>query len=303
MPVEYFHVVFTIPEEMARIAYYNKEIVYGILFRAAAETVSTIAADPKHLGAEPGFLGILHTWGQNLSHHPHIHFVVPGGGLSPDYNNWIPCRPGFFLPVRVLSRLFRRLFLEQLQTAFLKGQLLFPGDIGHLERQSEFLRCLEPIRKSEWVVYSKPPFGGPQQVLAYLGRYTHRTAISNQRILDADDGTVTFQWNDYRHKDKSKSRKMTLDAHEFIRRFLVHTLPPGFQRIRHFGFLANRHRREKLERCRELLCQSSPVADTVRQVQPAPKPPGQCPKCGKGPVVRLGVLPAFHWPNRPPDSS
>ena len=303
LPVEYFHVVFTIPEEIARIAYYNKEIVYGILFRSAAETMSTIAADPKHLGAELGFFGILHTWGQNLSHHPHVHFVVPGGGLSPDYNNWVPCRPGFFLPVRVLSRLFRRLFLEQLQTAFLKGQLLFPGDIEHLERQSEFLRCLEPIRQSEWVVYSKPPFGGPQQVLAYLGRYTHRTAISNQRILDAGDGTVTFQWNDYRHKDKTKSRKMTLEAHEFIRRFLVHTLPPGFQRIRHFGFLANRHRREKLERCRELLGQPSPVSDTVRQVQPAPKPPGQCPKCGKGPVVRLGVLPAFHWPNRPPDSS
>src|SRR5580698_4326131 len=198
LPVEYFHVVFTVPEEIARIAFYNPEVVYGILFRTAAETLLTIARDPQHLGAEIGFFAVLHTWGQNLLHHPHLHCVVPGGGLSPDGESWISCRPGFFLPVRVLSRLFRRLFLEALEKAFRKRKLRFFGELGYLKELAVFQRYLAPVREAEWVVYAKPPFGGPQQVLAYLGRYTHRTAISNRRILSMENSRVAFQWKDYR---------------------------------------------------------------------------------------------------------
>ncbi|MGA8311047.1 MAG: IS91 family transposase, partial [Terriglobales bacterium] len=251
LPVEYFHVVFTVPEEIAALAYQNKKVIYSILFRATAETLRTIAADPKHLGAEIGFLAILHSWGQNLLFHPHLHCVVPGGGIAPDGKHWIACRPRFFLPVRVLSARFRRLFLEHLQAAFDTGQLQFFSSLEHLRDPKAFLQYLAPLRKKKWVVYAKPPFGGPQQVLNYLGRYTHRVAISNNRLLSIDDGKVAFRWKDYRHHDQQKT--MTLDAEEFIRRFLLHVLPDGFQRIRHYGFLGHRYRQAKLALCRQLL--------------------------------------------------
>jgi hypothetical protein len=308
LPVEYFHVVFTIPEELARIAFYNKEVVYSILFKAASETLLTIARDPKHLGAEIGFFAILHTWGQNLLHHPHVHCVVPGGGLSPDYDRWIGCKPGFFLPVRVLSSLFRRLFLEAIQPAFENGKLSFFGELEPLGDPAAFAAYLAPLGEREWVVYAKPPFGGPQQAIDYLGRYTHRVALSNERILGVSNGEVTFQWKDYRHKDRQKSRVMTLPADEFIRRFLIHTLPPGFPRIRYFGFLANRHRSEKLTLCRQLLntaiSELLPSAGQCRRLteELAPEHPARCPDCG-GAMIRLGPVPAYLWPNRPPDSS
>ena len=309
LPVEYFHLVFTLPEQVARIAFHNREALYGILFRSASETLLRIARDPKHLGAEIGFFAILHTWGQNLQHHPHVHCVVPGGGLSPDRKRWIGCRPGFFLPVRVLSRLFRRLFLEAVERAFQAGTLQFPGELAPLQQPAAFLQYLAPLRQMEWVVYTKPPFGGPQQALAYLGRYTHRVAISNQRLMEVKDGQVTFQWKDYRHRDRHKSRSMTLDAGEFIRRFLIHTLPPGFQRIRHFGFLSNRHRQEKLALCRRLL-----VPDAAELLPSATQcllllaalttpPPLHCPNCTTGILIRIGSTPAYRWPARPPDTS
>lgn len=289
------------------IAFSNPEVLYGILFRAASETLLAIARDPKHLGAEIGFFGILHTWGQNLLHHPHVHFVIPGGGLSPGLE-WISCRPGFFLPVRVLSRLFRRFFLEALRESFRNQQLQFPGEIETLKHPATFAAYLEPLKETEGVVYANKPFGGPHQVLDYLGRYTHRVALSNDRILDVSDGRVTFQWRDYRHKDKYKSRTMTVSAGEFIRRFLIHTLPAGFQRIRYFGFLANRFRKAKLELCRRLL--SNPVTELL----PTPaqctqlatwdrQAPRLCPQCRTGILLRIGILPAYRWPEHPPDSS
>jgi Putative transposase/Transposase zinc-binding domain len=306
LPVEYFHVVFTLPERIAEIAFYNKEVVYGILFGAASQTLLTIAADPKHLGAGIGFFGVLHTWGQNLLHHPHVHFVVPGGGISSDGTRWNPCRAGFFLPVRVLSRLFRRLFLEQLAKAFQHNQLHFPGAIEPLQAAPAFAACLASQASCEWVVYAKPPFGGPQQVLDYLGRYTHRVAISNQRLLSMEDGNVTFQWKDYRHSHKLNSKRMTLAAGEFIRRFLIHTLPSGFPRIRHFGFLANRHRKQKLKLCRELI--RHPILDLLPPIANERQtriekviPP--CPHCKIGIMIRIGFLPPYQWPERPPDSS
>jgi len=254
---EYFHVVFTVPEEIAVIAYHNKAVIYGILFRAAAETLRTIAADPQHLGAEIGFFAVLHTWGQTLVHHPHLHCVVPGGGLSLDGTRWIACRPGFFLPVRVLSRLFRRLFLEALHAAFEAGTLQFFGTLHALSDRQAFVQYLAPARQAEWVVYAKPPFAGPQQVLDYVGRYTHRVAISNSRLLDMDEGQVRFRYKDYRDDDHPQ-KTMTLPAGEFIRRFLLHVLPAGFHRIRHYGLLGNRHRKEQLARCRQLLGTTSP---------------------------------------------
>jgi hypothetical protein len=309
LPVEYFHVVFTIPEEVARIAFYNRETVYGILFRAASQALLTIARDPKHLGCEIGFFAILHTWGQNLLHHPHVHCVVPGGGLSPDYARWVSCKPGFFLPVRVLSRLFRRLFLEALQEAFQGGKLQFFGEIESLQDEAAFLESMAPLRQREWVVYAKPPFGGPQQALEYLGRYTHRVALSNDRILAASHDEVTFQWKDYRQERKQNSRQMTLPAGEFIRRFLIHTLPPGFQRIRHFGFLANRFRKKKLALCRQLL--ATPASELLPDVTQcllllavlASPPSDACPKCGVGVLFRTAILPAYLWPATPPDTS
>jgi hypothetical protein len=251
LATQYFHVVLTLPGEIAAIAYQNKAPVYGILFHAAAETLLTIAADPKHLGAEIGFFAVLHTWGQNLLHHPHLHCVIAGGGLSADGTRWISCRPGFFLPVRVLSRLFRRLFLGHLQTAFDAGELQFFSTLAPLRERCAFLRYLAPVRQAQWVVYAKPPFAGSEQVVEYVGRYTHRVAISNDRLLDIADGTVRFRWKDYR--DDNRQKAMAVSADEFIRRFLLHVLPAGFHRIRYYGFLGNRHRAQKLARCRELL--------------------------------------------------
>lgn len=251
LDTEYFHVVFTVPQAVAEIALQNQVVVYGILFRTTAETLRTMAADPKHLGAAIGFFAVLHTWGQTLVHHPHLHCVVPGGGLSPDGTRWIACRPGFFLPVHVLSRLFRRLFLTALQDAFAAGQLRFAGALQALADPQHFADHLRPARQTEWVVYAKRPFAGPAQVLDYVGRYTHRVAIANQRLTSLDEGHVRFHYKDYRASDAQKT--MTLDAMEFIRRFLLHVLPPGFHRIRYYGLLGNRHRREHLVQCRRLL--------------------------------------------------
>ena len=251
LDTQYFHVVFTLPEEVAAIAYQNKAVVYNLLFAATAQTLRTIAADPKHLGAEIGFFAVLHTWGQNLTHHPHLHCVVPGGGLSADGQRWIACRPGFFLPVRVLSRFFRRRFLELLGQAFDGGELEFFGALQNLRERNTFQRHLDPLRDKEWVVYAKAPFAGPQQVLDYVGRYTHRVAISNNRLLNIEDRKVAFRWKDYR--DDSAQKIMTLEANEFIRRFLLHVLPQGLQRIRYYGLMGNRHREEKLAKCRQLL--------------------------------------------------
>jgi hypothetical protein len=263
LDTQYFHVVFTLPAEMAAIAAQNNAAVYGILFRSVAETLRTIAADPKHLGAEIGFFAVLHTWGSNLSLHPHLHVVVPGGGLSPDGHRWVSCRGGYFLPVRVLSRLFRRLFLGTLEKAFRTGELGFFSALAHLNEPDAFQRYLAPVRQAEWVVYAKRPFAGAEQVLEYVGRYTHRVAISNNRILDIEDGKVRFQWKDYRHGGQQKP--MTLGADEFIRRFLIHVLPGGFQRIRYYGLLGNRYRKDKLARCRELtgMPRPEPKADAA----------------------------------------
>jgi len=307
LPVEYFHVVFTMPEQIARIAFHNKETVYNILFKTASETLLTIAGDPKHLGAGLGFFAILHTWGQNLLHHPHLHCVVPGGGLSPDHERWIACRPGFFLPVRVLSELFRRLFLGALEKAFQNGELRFFGELEPLAEACAFTAFLAPLRGAEWVVYARPPFGGPLQALAYLGRYTHRVAISNHRLLSCEGGKVSFQWKDYKHE--SRQKVMTIEADEFIRRFLIHTLPPGFQRIRHFGFMANCHRKAKLELCGKLLI--APIAGLLPQpaecrqmLESITETPGRCcPECGIGTMVRIAVLPSYRWPASPPDTS
>jgi len=250
LPVEYFHVVFTLPEQLAAVALQNKRVVYNLLFAAAAETLRTIAADPRHLGADIGFLAVLHTWDQTLRHHPHLHCVVPGGGLSLTSEDWRSCRRGFFLPVKVLARLFRRLFLEGLERAYEKGKLSFHGACAFLTKPTAFNRLLKSVHAREWWVYAKRPFGGPTQVLAYLGRYTHRVAISNHRLLSLQHGKVTFSWRDSRHGQVQST--MTLSADEFMRRFLLHVLPRGFQRIRQFGLLANR-RRGELARCRQLL--------------------------------------------------
>jgi len=304
LPVEYFHVVFTVPKEIAEIAFYNRGAVYDILFHATAQTLTTIARDPHRLGAEIGFFAVLHTWGQNLLHHPHLHCVVPGGGLSPDGKRWVSCLPGFFLPVRVLSRLFRRLFLEQLQAAFRKGKLRFYGELEELRDPDRFACYLAPLHDIEWVVYAKPPFGGPRQVLDYLGRYTHRVALSNERLLDVKDGQVTFQWKDYRSKDKQKSRVMTLESDEFIRRFLMHVLPRGFQRIRFFGLLSNRNRKERLALSRRLL--AAPLLDLLpnpddyrdRRQPISEDSLRRCPNCGKGEMIRiLTIAPAWPSPN------
>ena len=298
LPVPYFHVVFTLPASAAEIAFQNKAEVYAILFKAAAETLSTIAADPKHLGAEIGFVAVLHTWGQNLQHHPHVHCLVPGGGVSQVGRRWVTCRPGFFLPVRVLSRLFRRLFLEKLKAAFKAGRLAFFGAHAKLAAAPIFARRLSELRRAEWVVYSKRPFAGPAAVLAYLGRYTHRVAISNNRLIDMMDSRVRFRWRDYRHHNKNKV--MTLAADEFIRRFLLHSLPDRFHRIRHYGFLGNRHRAQKLALCRELLATAAaaPPDTGYEAEQPRDRSFGLCPCCG-GRMEMVGPLPR----SRPADPS
>jgi hypothetical protein len=303
LEVPYFHLVFTVPEEIAEITLQNKRVVYDILFRATAETLTTIAADPKHLGAQIGFFAVLHSWGQNLLFHPHLHCVVPGGGPSPDGQRWVACRPGFFLPVRVLSRLFRRLFLESMHKAFDVGKLQFFGALEHLRERSAFTAHLDRAKESEWVVYAKRPFAGPQQVLDYVGRYTHRVAISNNRLTDIDNDQVRFRWKDYRHGDKLKT--MTLSTDEFIRRFLLHVLPNRFQRIRYYGFLANRHRQENLDHCRRLLGMQLVDPDNS-------SPDGQdyrdryedltgcslssCPQCERGRMIVVAILPPSPQP-------
>jgi Putative transposase/Transposase zinc-binding domain len=298
LEVAYFHVVFTVPDEIAVIAYQNRETVYDILFRAAAETLRSIAADPAHLGAEIGFLSVLHTWGQNLLHHPHLHCLVPGGGISPDGNRWVACRPGFFLPVRVLSRRFRGLFLKALDEAFTAGQLNFFSTLEPLRDCATFLRHLAPVHTAEWVVYAKPPFAGPEQVLSYVGRYTHRIAISNNRLVAIEDGKVRFRWKDYRRGDRHGT--MTLTADEFIRRFLIHVLPDSFHRIRYYGLLCNRQRGSKLARCRELLgmMQAEPKAvpgptDDYRDVYETLTGTSLrlCPACHRGQMLVVEVLP------------
>jgi len=285
LPVSYFHVVFTVPQAIAEIAFQNKQTVYAILFRAVAETLRRLAADPRHLGAELGFIAVLHSWGQNLHYHPHIHCIVPGGGLSFDQTRWVACRRNFFLPVRVLSRLFRRLFLDYLKQAHDEGQLQFFGGIASLADPAAFTRMIREARRVNWIVYAKPPFAGPQQVLAYLGRYTHRIAIANSRLVSIDGDQVTFRWRDYRSGGRQKL--MTLDAHEFIRRFLLHTVPDGFHRIRHFGLLANGHRQQKLGACRSLLNIAPPEPPVE---DPNAKPPlaHRCPCCG-GKMSTLGI--------------
>ena len=262
LPVEYFHVVFTLPAGIAQIAYWNKKAIYDLLFKASAETVTTIAADPKRLGARVGMTSVLHTWGSALTHHPHVHMIIPGGGLSPDGARWLPCRPGFFLPVRVLSRLFRRLFLEGLLALHHAGALVFFGDVAKLAGAGAFAAWLAPFRKSEWVVYAKPPFGGPVAVLAYLSRYTHRVAISNSRLVSADAETVAFRWRDYRVKTGDRQKVMRLATDEFIRRFLIHVLPDGFHRIRHYGLLASAQRKAHIARVRSLLGAPQPIRET-----------------------------------------
>lgn len=296
LDVPYFHVVFTVPEEIAAVAYQNKRVVYNILFRATAETLTTIAADPKHLGAQIGFFAVLHTWGQNLHFHPHLHCVVPGGGLSPDAQRWLSCRPGFFLPVRVLSRLFRRLFLTALKRSFDTGKLKFFGALEHLREPCAFARHLHQAKQPEWVVYAKRPFAGPQQVLDYVGRYTHRVAISNNRLLNIDNHQVRFQWKDYRHHDRVKT--MTLSADEFIRRFLLHVLPAGFQRIRYYGFLGSRSRQEKLALCRRLLGMPVTVPTATAEHDYRDRFEDltgsslrQCPQCHHGHMLPVAILP------------
>jgi hypothetical protein len=263
LPVEYYHVVFTLPAPISEIAYYNKAVIYRLLFEVAADTLQTIAADPKHLGAEIGATLVLHTWGSALTHHPHVHGIVPGGGLSPDGERWVSCRPGFFLSVRVLSRLFRRRFLEALGQAHQAGQLKFFGEYVRLADATAFAEWLAPLRKCEWVVYAKRPFAGPAAVLAYLSRYTHRVAISNRRLVALDERGVTFRWKDYRISGRTRYKTMTISPEEFIRRFLLHVLPSGFHRIRHYGLLANAGRQEHLAKARELLGVATSNVDAV----------------------------------------
>ena len=299
LDVEYFHVVFTLPSELAPLALQNRRAVYGMLFRAASETLLTIARDPKHLGAEIGCMAVLHTWGQNLHAHPHLHCIVPGGGIGFDGEQWVSCRDGFFLPVRVLSRLFRGKFTAQLQRAWEQQQLAFHGSLRDLEHPPCWEAWLQPLRDKDWVVYAKPPFGGPQQVLKYLARYTHRVAISNHRLVSVEDGKVAFRWKDYAHGNRQ--RTMSLDAVEFLRRFLLHVLPKGFMRIRYYGFLANRHRAEKLARARKLLhgAEPSSVIDDGAELKQADGTLLQkaeelelCPECKLGRllvVLRVGA--------------
>lgn len=295
LPVPYFHVVFTLPAPVAAIAFQNKAVVYDLIFKAAAETLQIIAGDPKHLGARIGLIAVLHTWGSALTHHPHVHGIVPGGGLSADGQRWIACRKGFFLPVRVLSRLFRRLFLEKLAAAHARGRLSFFGELAGLADPTTFAAHLAPLRRAEWVVYAKPPFGGPAAVLAYLARYTHRVAISNSRLVSMDDHAVRFRWKDYRTADPTtgavKIATMALSPDEFIRRFLLHVLPTGFHRIRHYGLLARGPRAPDLGRLRTLIGgqTGAPVAAEPEATGPGPTPSPTCPCCGG----RLRIVEVF----------
>jgi len=287
LPVEYYHVVFTLPAPIGAIAYQNKAVIYGLLFDVAAETLIRIAADPKHLGARIGATLVLHTWGSALTHHPHVHGIVPGGGISPDGERWVACRPGFFLPVRVLSRLFRRRFLEELEQAHRAGRLRLLGEHAALAEEAAFAQFVAPLRSCEWVVYAKRPFAGPAAVLAYLSRYTHRVAISNSRLLGMDEHGVRFRWKDYRAKGRTRYKAMTLAAPEFMRRFLLHVLPGGFHRIRHYGLLANGARTASLARARELLGAVPPRHTDASAADAGIEPPPQfiCRHCGSPMLV------------------
>jgi hypothetical protein len=302
LPVPYFHLVFTLPAQIADIAYQNKRVIYGLLFQASAETMLAIAADPKHLGALIAITAVLHTWGSAMTHHPRLHMIVPGGGISPDGSRWIACRLGFFLPVRVLSRLFRRLFLDKLTAAHKAGGLRFFNDLAPLAQPKAFAEWLAPLRNTDWVVYAKQPFAGPEAVLAYLSRYTHRVAISNSRLIRLDHNGVTFRWKDYRANGRDRQKTMTLAAHEFIRRFLIHVLPKGFHRIRHTGLLANGQRAANLARARQLLAvpghdQAATPASPDKPDEPNPYP-RPCPKCG-GPMVVIETFGPEQTPLRP----
>jgi len=299
--VPYFHVVFTLPAAVADIAYQNKAVIYDILFKAAAETLITIAADPKHLGARIGITSVLHTWGSAMTHHPHVHMIVPGGGLSPDGRSWIPCRPSFFLPVRVLSKLFRRVFLDRLVAAHEAGRLAFFGDHSALSGADAFAAYLAPLRRTKWFVYAKRPFAGPAAVLAYLSRYTHRVAISNRRLIAADSHGVTFTYKDYRREGGDRYKTMSLGPHEFIRRFLIHVLPKGFHRIRHYGLFASAERRQNIAQVRQLLPVPAPKPQVhhIEGEEPeAARPPAPaCPCCGGRMVIietfERGATPSY----------
>lgn len=300
LPVPYYHVVFTLPARIADIAYHNRAVIYDLLFKISAETMLTIAADPKHLGARIGITSVLHTWGSAMTHHPHVHMIVPGGGISPDGERWVSCRPGFFLPVRVLSRLFRRLFLERLAALHQAGRLSFFGDDIRLADAQSFAAYLVPLRKTEWVVYAKRPFGGPEAVLAYLSRYTHRVAIANSRLIAFDQHGVTFRWKDYRVEGHDRLKQMTLATDEFIRRFLIHVLPKGFHRIRHYGLLAKSSCADNIARARELLAVKDREREPTETIVDASKPP--CPCCGGRMIVievfERGATPR-HQPTAP----
>lgn len=306
LPVDYYHLVFTLPTPISDIAWYNKSEVYGILFKAAAETLCTIAADPRHLGARIGATLVLHTWGSAMTHHPHVHGIVPGGGLSLDGQRWVACRPGFFLPVRVLSRLFRRLFLEKLSDAHRAGKLQFFSEHQALVETKTFSDWLKPLRQCEWVVYAKRPFAGPAAVLAYLSRYTHRVAIANSRLLALDEQGVTFKWKDYRAKERVRHKTMTLAPDEFIRRFLLHVLPSGFHRIRHYGLIANIARKDNLARARELLISEKTIGPTDAETNDADTADGRdesvtyvCPDCGAQMIIMETFL-GGQLPRAPP---
>jgi len=306
LPVDYYHLVFTLPAPISDIAYYNKAVVYGILFKAAAETLCTLAADPKHLGARIGATLVLHTWGSAMTHHPHVHGIVPGGGLSLDGERWVACRPGFFLPVRVLSRLFRRLFLDRLSDAHRAGTLQFFGEHQSLAEAKTFADWLKPLRQCEWVVYAKRPFAGPDAVLAYLSRYTHRVAIANSRLIAMDEQGVTFKWKDYRDKERVRHKTMTLTPDEFMRRFLLHVLPSGFHRIRHYGLIANTTRKDNLACARELLMVEKTIETADAETNDADTVDSSdesvtyvCPDCG-APMRIIETFERGQLPRAPP---
>ena len=300
LPVGYFHVVFTVPAEIADIAWQNKAVVYDLLFRAAADTMLTIAADPKHLGARVGITAVLHTWGSALTHHPHVHMIVPGGGIALDGTHWISSRSAFLLPVRVLGALFRRLFLMRLLALFDAGKLGFFGAQAHLAVRKVFLRHLSPIRKKRWVVYAKPPFAGPHAVLAYLASYTHRVAISNRRLIGFEEAGVTFRYKDYRHDGAERQQVMTLATEEFIRRFLIHVLPRGFHRIRHYGLLASSTHKDTMALARRLLGAAAPIEEPEPDEPPDHRPP--CPCCG-GHMTIIETFARWCQPRAPPSSA
>ena len=297
LPVGYFHVVFTLPTEIADIAFHNKAVIYDLLFEAASETMLTIAADPKHLGARIGITAVLHTWGSALTHHPHVHMIVPGGGIARDRSRWIASRPAFFLPVRVLGELFRRRFLARLLALHDTGKLAFFGTMAHLADRRAFLKHLVPVRKTRWVVYAKPPFAGPQAVLAYLSRYTHRVAIANRRLIAFDERGVTFRYKDYRRDGPEQQRVMTLSADEFIRRFLLHVLPRGFHRIRHYGLLASSARKANLAHARALLAVAPEPENDSAEDPIDSRPP--CPCCG-GRMIIVETFERWQQPRAPP---